>query len=277
MHSGNQCPITMNPNTEYERFTQEVYRQLSKYHHLNIKTVQHNIKLKGRSECEHQIDVYWEYEKDGVNHRVAIECKNYSKSVSKEHVCALQGVLSDLEDVEGIMVTKKGYQKGAKTYAKQYGISLKELRAPNDGESIIGEIELRFHIEKKSTLFKVDEKWAEKQGINISEYKRRLDMISIENDNLWSNATHIPLEIKDNKIRDSKGNVITSLKSLELVAPFEDAYINTSYWGPIKILEVTNDQSTEDIQRSIAIDAEGFVKAILKDIFSNNTEFVVMR
>lgn len=267
----------MNPNTEYERFTQEIYRQLSYYHRLGIKNVQHDIKLKGHSGCEHQIDVYWEYVKNGVNHLVAIECKNYNKRVPKEKVCAFQGVLSDLDGVEGIMVTKKGYQKGAKEYAKQYGILLKELRTPNDGETIIGEIELCFHIEKKHTLFKVDEKWAEEHGINISEYKRRLDMFSIENDNQWSNATHIPLEIKDDKIRDSKGNVITSLKSLELVAPFEDAYINTSYWGPIKILEVTNDQSTEDIQRSIAIDAEGFVKAILKDAFSDSTDLVVMR
>lgn len=57
----------MNLNTEYEQFTQKAYEQLSKYHHFNIKNVQHNIKLKGRSGCKHQIDVYWEYEKDDVN------------------------------------------------------------------------------------------------------------------------------------------------------------------------------------------------------------------
>lgn len=267
----------MNPNTEYERFTQEVYRQLSKYHHLNIKTVQHNIKLKGRSECEHQIDVYWEYEKDGVNHRVAIECKNYKNCISISKVRDFFGVLCDIGDIQGIMVTTAGYQKGAKQFAKEYGISLKELRTPNDDETIIGEIELRFHIEKKSTLFKIDEKWAEKHGINITDYKCRLDMISIKNDHLWSNATHIPLPISDDIIRDSKGNKITTLKSGEENIAFEDAYINTSYWGPIKILEVKHEHSTEDIQRNISIDAEGFVKAILKDIFSNNTEFVVMR
>lgn len=266
-----------NSNTEYERFTQEVFRNLSEYHHFNIRTVQHNIKLKGRSGCKHQIDVYWEYEKDGVNHRVAIECKNYNKRVSKEKVCAFQSILVDLGDVEGIMVSKKGFQSGAKQFAEHNGILLKELRTPNDDETIIGEIELRFHIEKKSTLFKIDEKWAEEHGINITDYKCRLDMISIKNDHLWSNATHIPLPISDDIIRDSKGNKITTLKSGEENIAFEDAYIYTSYWGPIKILEVKHEHSTEDIQRNISIDAEGFVKAILKDIFSNNTEFVVMR
>ena len=73
----------MNASTEYELFTREVYRQLSAYHNTCFTKVQHNIKLKGRSGCEHQIDVYWEYIKDGITHRVAIECKNYNKAVPK--------------------------------------------------------------------------------------------------------------------------------------------------------------------------------------------------
>lgn len=257
----------MNPNTEYERFTREVYEQLSKYHHWGVKNIQHNLKLKGRSGCEHQIDVYWEYEKDGVSHRVAIECKNYNKNVPKEKVCAFNGVIIDLDGVEGIMVSKKGYQTGAKEYANHYGISLKELRKPHDGETIIGEIDLGIHIEKKSALFKVDEKWTEEHGINISEYKRRIGM---------SNATHIPLPTSDDNIRDSKGDIITSLKSIEQDTQFEDAYVSTSYWGPIMILEVIHNHSTEDIQRSIAIDAEKFVYAILKDVFSDSSELMVM-
>ena len=135
----------MNPNIEYELFTQEVYLQLLNYHHVCIKNVQHNIKLTGHSGCEHQIDVYWEYEKNGVNHHVAIECKNYNKRVEKEKVCAFQGVLADMENVEGIMVTKKGFQKGAKTYAKQYGISLKELREPNNGETIMKNLKIKMN------------------------------------------------------------------------------------------------------------------------------------
>jgi hypothetical protein len=34
------------------------------------------------------------------------------------------------------MVTKVGYQKGAKEFATHYGINLKELRLPNKEESI---------------------------------------------------------------------------------------------------------------------------------------------
>lgn len=267
----------MNANTEYELFTREVYRQLSAYHHTCFTKVQHNIKLKGRSGCEHQIDVYWEYVKDGIRHHVAIECKNYKNSISISKVRDFFGVLNDIGNIQGIMVTKVGYQKGAKQYAKEYDISLKELRSPYEGETIIGEMSLRFHIEKTSTLFQVDEQWAEEHGINISEYKRWMDMISFENDHQWSTATHIPLQTIDGTIRDSNGDTITSLRSLEHDTTFEDAYVNTSNWGPVKILEVKFERSTEDIQRNIAIDAEGFVKAILKDAFNDTTDFMVMR
>ena len=53
LHSISKFYVTMNPNTEYELFTQEVYKQLMNYHHASIKNIQHNIKLKGHSCCEH--------------------------------------------------------------------------------------------------------------------------------------------------------------------------------------------------------------------------------
>lgn len=274
----------MNANTEYELFTREVYRQLSAYYQTGFTKVQHNIKLKGRSGCEHQIDVYWEYKKDGIEHRVAIECKNYNKAVPKEKVCAFYGILVDLDDVEGIMISKKGFQKGAKQYAEHYGISLKELRSPNEGETIIGEMVLHVHVEKTNMLFRVDEQWAEEHGINISEYKRRVDMTSNEDNRQWGTATHIPLPIDDDVIRTAKGDYIISLESIRHttkdyphVLPFQDGYINTKPWGKIKILEVKFDHNAEDIQRNITIDAEGFVKAILKDALGENPGVKIMR
>ena len=71
----------MNPNIEYEKFTQEIYQELVNADVLKTIKVQHNVKLKGRSGQEHQIDVYWEYEIAGTKQKVAIECKNYNKKV----------------------------------------------------------------------------------------------------------------------------------------------------------------------------------------------------
>ena len=63
----------MNPNIEYEKFTQEIYQELVNADVLKTTEVQHNVKLKGRSGQEHQIDVYWEYEIAGTKQKVAIE------------------------------------------------------------------------------------------------------------------------------------------------------------------------------------------------------------
>lgn len=264
-----------NPSKEYELFTQSVYQQLSQYHHLGITKVQHNIKLEGRSGCKHQIDVYWEYEKDGVSHIVVIECKNYNKRVSKEKVCAFQGVLADLGDVEGIMVTKKGYQKGAKMYAKEYCIELKELRTPQKGETLIGEIETLIHTEIRHRLFLIDEEWAKEHNFNIVIYKQNMEMFSFNN----NKGSYVPLLTTDDVVRNSKGDYIASLDSLETEIPeqptnegpyifkFVDAYVTTT-WGPVKIREVKYDFEINDHKNIINIDAEGFVKAILKDAIS---------
>lgn len=279
----------MNPNTDYERFTQDVYQQMLSCQHPKIANVQHNVKIKGCSGCEHQIDVYWEYEKDGEKHRVAVECKNYSKHVPKEKVCAFHGVLSDLDGIEGIMVSKKGFQSGAKQYARAYGISLEELREPEGDENIIGEISLGFHIENRSTLFTVDEQWAKEHNIDIPEYKRRLDMISSTNGYKWSKDIHIPLQLVNWVIYDADGKEITTLDILDQQIPdhptddfpyvfqYKDAYVNTSHWGLVKILEVKYTYKTEEQQRNISIDAEGFVKAILKDAFGDAPGIRIIR
>ena len=279
----------MNSNTEYELFTREIYQQLVNLDVVRATKVQHDVKLEGRSGQKHQIDVYWEYEIAGNKHQVAIECKNYSKPVSKEKVCAFKGVLDDLNGVNGIMVTKVGYQKGAKEYAKEYGILLKELREPKNGETIIGTIENHFHIETQQMFFLVDENWALEHNIDIAGYKQRLDMIGSVNDHKWSKATHIPLRTADNFIRDADGQEITSLELLEKLIPnhptddfpyifqYKNAFVNTSNWGPVRILEVKFDYEIEDQRNIINIDAEGFVKAILKDALCDKTDFMVMR
>lgn len=273
----------MNPNTEYEKFTQEIYQELVNADAPQRIDVQHNIKLKGRSGQEHQIDVYWEYEITGAKHKVAIECKNYNKTVEIGKVRDFFGTLYDLNDVKGIMVTKKGYQKGAKEYASYYGIDLKELRNPNPGETIIGEIEHHFNIAIRHRLFLVDENYAETKGFNVSRYKQRIDSIGISNTPKWINSTHIPLQLIDNNIIDSNGENIASLDEIEKTLPensdsdiifkYKDAYVNT-IWGNIKINEIKFEYECSNEIKVIKIDAQGFVKAILIDALNGKKQLI---
>lgn len=264
----------MNPNIEYEKFTQEIYQKLLNADAPKATNVQHNVKLKGKSGQEHQIDVYWEYEIAGVKHKVAIECKNYNKTVEIGKVRDFFGALYDLNDVKGIMATKKGYQKGAKEYASYYGIDLKVLRVPNQGEAIIGEIEHIFNISSRRRLFLVNENYTETDQFSVTGYKQRMDSIGFNNTSKWIDSTHVPLELLNDIIIDSNGKNIASLDEIEKSLPkdsdsdiifkYEDAYVNTR-WGKLKVNEIKYEYKYENETKVIAIDAQGFVEAILID------------
>ena len=273
----------MNPNIEYEKITQEIYQELVNADVLKTTDVQHNIKLKGRSGQEHQIDVYWEYEIAGTKQKVAIECKNYNKTVGIGKVRDFYGVLYDLNNVAGIMVTKIGYQKGAKEYASEYGISLKELRAPNPGEAIIGEVEMNFDISVRRCLFLVDADYAETDKFSVTKYKHFLDWMSLNNESSWASSTHVPLELVDRNIVNSNGVTIVTLEKIEkglpkdsdsdIVFKYEDAFVNTR-WGKIKINEIKYEYEYKNEKKIIAIDAQDFVKAILKDALNGEIKLI---
>jgi len=275
----------MNPNTEFELFTQRVYQKLVNNDVLKPTKVEHNVKLQGKSGDKYQIDVYWEYEIAGNKHRVAIECKNYSSLVPVGKVRDFQGVLTDLNNVNGIMVSSKGFQSGAKKYAEEYGISLKELRLPGSND-IAGEITTIFHINRIRCLYQIDEECVKQKRINLQCLRDYLAFTNPKKAEKWRSATHLPLEITSRVIRDSSGKKISSLEELEAQHPenpepnssqvfkFEDAWIETRYWGAVKIQEMKYEFESEDLERTIQLAAELFVEAILKDAINGDTLYV---
>lgn len=275
----------MNPNTEFELFTRHIYQKLVNNDVLKPTLVQHNVKLKGKSGCEHQIDVYWEYEIAGNKHRVAIECKNYNSQVEVSNVRDFKGVLDDLNNVNGIMVSAQGYQSGAKKYAEEYGISLKELRTPNWNDTI-GEIVFVFHTNIRRCLFLVDEDWAIQNGLDFQKYREKLAFIANKSPEEYWGGRYVSFETKDDIIRNSHNEKISSLQELEkqlpnnhkpndsFVFPFEDAWIESRYWGPIKILEVKYEFISENTENSFALAAEDFVDGILMDAINGETQYI---
>lgn len=117
---------------EYELLTQTVYQAILNQDGVTNVNVQHNVSLKGRSGVEHQIDVFWEFRQARITHRVLIECKNYASNLTLEKARNFFAVLHDVGNSVGIMVTKTGFQQGAASFCKYYGIELKLLRQPTD-------------------------------------------------------------------------------------------------------------------------------------------------
>ncbi|HML66110.1 MAG TPA: restriction endonuclease [Dysgonomonas sp.] len=271
----------MNQNTEYEKLAREIYQGLINAEGIHTIDVKHNVKLTGKSGQEHQVDVYWEYEIAGVKLKVIIECKNYNTTVPIGKVRDFFGLLADLTNVSGIMVTKIGYQAGAKAYANYYGIELKELRTPDKEESIIGELELSIGINRRSRLFLIDDQWARLKNINLELLSSRLREILPQGDELVKDG-YLPLEItRDTSILDKEGQEITTLDELgakqpeknEHIFDFEDAYINTLHWGQVKIRAVKYIRNQTQERKVFAIDARNIIKVILKDVLSGQIKF----
>lgn len=119
---------------EYEKLAKEVYDEILQADGFNTIEVKHNINIEGKSGQKHQIDVFWEFIVAGVTHRVAVECKNYTSPVSVGKIRDFSAALDDIGNIQGIFITKTGYQSGAKKFANHKGIELKHLREPTDAD-----------------------------------------------------------------------------------------------------------------------------------------------
>ena len=107
--------------------------------------------------------------------------------------------------------------------------------------------------------------------------------MSLDKDSSWINATHIPLELINRNIINSNGTTITTLEKIEeelpedsdsdIVFKYEDAYVNTR-WGKIKINEIKYEYEYKNEKKIIAIDAQDFVKAILKDALNGEIKLI---
>lgn len=203
-----------NSATDFELFTRYIYQKLVNNDVLKPTLVLHNVKLKGKSGYEHQIDVYWEYEIASNKHRVAIECKNYNSLIPVGKVRDFKGVLDDFNNVNGIMVSSKGFQSGAKKYAREHGVSLKELRTPHKDE-VIGEIINVFHIDIRHCYFLIDEECAAQKKINLQHLRNFQTIFDYKRAEKWKTATHFPLERKSEVIYDSAGKKITTFEELK--------------------------------------------------------------
>ncbi|MBN3122117.1 restriction endonuclease [Pectobacterium brasiliense] len=108
---------------DLESYVQFVYSSL-----LNLRDkgvlVSSNTIIVGKSNAKHEIDVYYQFENSGVIHKVAFECKFKNRKVEKSDVVNFHGKLQDIGNIQGVFVSKEGYQSGAIDYANHYDIKL---------------------------------------------------------------------------------------------------------------------------------------------------------
>ncbi len=120
---------------EFEKLTQRVFEALHRQENVRNVRVEHDVSLTGITGVEHQVDVYRKFVAAGIEHRVVVECKDLGRPADLGVVNTLLGVLSDLPgQPRGVIVAKNGFQSGARELAQSRGITLYELREPEDAD-----------------------------------------------------------------------------------------------------------------------------------------------
>jgi hypothetical protein len=87
-----------------------------------------NYKIESLSKTKREIDVLVEAQVNGIEIKIAIECKDYSRAVGIEKMDAFKAKCDSIPAIsKKIFVSKSGYTSGAIKNAEIYGIELYEL------------------------------------------------------------------------------------------------------------------------------------------------------
>jgi hypothetical protein len=259
---------------EYEKLVQGIYQTLHDAEGTGTIDVRHDVRLDGKSGCKHQIDVYWKFEMVGETHRVAIECKNYKNPLEIGKVRDFFGVLYDIGNIKGILVTREGYDSGGIKFADYYNISLKEARVPDERD---------WNGRLKDISF------------SVTGFIPRVTNRQIVPDGDWLLANgkvqpgekyvsfSLPVDWENQIIvYDDKGQRIADLFQMRQELPyefreeqglkhnysFEAGYLDTAEFGRIKIRGIQFTYDVVSASVSTMIEGERIAKAILKDVKS---------
>jgi hypothetical protein len=279
-----------NEAIQYEQLTQSIYQAILQNESSNNIQVEHNVDITGRSGVDHQIDVLWRFKQAGVEHSVLIECKNYATNLTLEKVRNFFGVLHDIGNARGIIVTKTGYQSGAAEFANYYGIDLKVLRKPNDADwqgrmkdihiKIIANTVVSTEDKPLSVQVKIKAK-DESQRVRLEKLKDvgRLNVPSVpdlclldENGQVASEEMRWWLPKQINALDKKEGGPYTQNMKLENKYILLNEGEQDEELVEIDELEIT--YFVESYSEEVISHGEDIVDAILKDFYTNDVEYV---
>lgn len=137
----------------YERFVGSLYRRLlaSAAGSTQPDEIHHRSRYRGLGTHNmHQIDLSYRFTRRQRSMLVLVECKCkcYRRNVEKAVVEQLHTKMGDIKAPAAIVVTTKGFQKGAIRAAKAYGIALyvARLRSPLARSTLAQPLPAKFEI-----------------------------------------------------------------------------------------------------------------------------------
>lgn len=258
--------------TGFELLVKAIYEEILSGEGYENIAVEHDIKIQGKSGQLHQIDVYWEFKIAAVTHRVAVECKEYSNTVSVGKVRDFYGAIEDIGNIRGVFVTTQGYQSGAITYAEHKDISLKTISEPTqeeiDKHQGIKEINININalcIDNVEAIPDFDSKWIientslkEGDSLEYGGMSNELKVIDSAHNNLGT------LHDLQNKIPRHPENTSGLVHKIE----FPDGFlvIPDSNLPPLKLNSLTFKYDSYTISTTSKTRYKLMAEAVLKDI-----------
>ncbi|MEM0978800.1 MAG: restriction endonuclease [Cyanobacteria bacterium P01_H01_bin.58] len=112
---------------DYERKVQSFLRGKMMLWFPHLKTgsiIVHGKKVYSGAKGDYEIDASAELLVEAMKLIFLVECKHWSSPVSQDTVLAFESKLRDVGAHKGIIVSKSGFQKGAKKVATAHGIAL---------------------------------------------------------------------------------------------------------------------------------------------------------
>lgn len=97
-------------------------------------TVEHDVKLVGKSGASRQIDVLIRHRQGLIEHLVLVDCKRWKSRVSRSDVDSLVNTVRELNASRGVLFSVMGFESGAIAQAKADGIDLFTVRELTDAE-----------------------------------------------------------------------------------------------------------------------------------------------
>lgn len=146
-----------NTGKEYETLPQRVFTRILAQERV-CSDIERDVVVQGRA-TQHQLDVTFTFSIGTVRYRTIIQCKDWKSPVKQEQVLAFRTVLDDIPgQPRGVMVSRAGFQKGARNAAAHHGIQLYELRAPRDEDwdGLIKRIEIQGQLYMRHSFATVD-------------------------------------------------------------------------------------------------------------------------
>lgn len=149
-----------NTGRQFEKLTQQIFAEVLNRGEVRTVEVRHDVTLAGKT-TNHQVDVYWEFERGGIRYITVVQAKDWTRLVGQGELLKFKEVLDDLpHQPRGVFVVRAGYQAGALTFAAAHGILLYVLREPTQADSWQVNLNLSAYCPRASDIRLIhDEAW----------------------------------------------------------------------------------------------------------------------